>query len=194
MNQREPTSSPQGVGQAIPCLALLLLPLLSGVCAAAHPHLILQAGLTQQKPYLVVLGAPPLRFQDPAPAADLAVRPPIPGALRASSTELPSNSVEPISRPDAEIASTSRPSVSPANSPTKLPLEPESVASAPTRTPPPILPDEMRPQARAEDFLPFFQIPAGQSGELNVIVPVPRAPTTPSSLQSSSATYTQSPR
>ena len=193
MNQREPTSSPQGVGQALPCLTLLLLPLLSGVCVAAQPRLIFQAGLTLQKPYLVVLGAPPLRFQDPAPAADLAVRPPIPGALRASSTDLPSNTAEPLNRPDFELASTTRPSADPTTI-TKLPLEPESVASAPTHTPPPILPDEMRPQARAEDFLPFFQIPAGQSGELNVIVPVPRAPATPSSLQSSSATYTQSPR
>ena len=30
-----------------------------------------------------------------------------------------------------------------------------------------------------EDFLPFFQIPAGKPGEATVIVPVPRAPAAP---------------
>ena len=194
MNQREPTSAPKGVGQALPRLTLLLLPLLSGVCASAQPHFILQSALKQQTPYIVALGAPALRFQEPAPAAELAIRPPIPNAPRPAATESSSSNLDPIPRQNQEMASTSPslPSSSPSAS-THETIE-EPAVSAPTRTPLPILADEMRPQARAEDFLPFFQIPAGGANDVNVIVPVPRAPATPSSLPLSSATYTQTPR
>lgn len=66
-------------------------------------------------------------------------------------------------------------------------------ASVPAREPTPILEDQLRPRVRAEDFLPYFQIPAEHPGEASVIVPIPRG-TTPSPLPTSSATYTQSPR
>jgi hypothetical protein len=150
----------------------------------------------QQKPYLVALGAPPLRFQEPASTADLAVRPPKPIAVRPPIADALAENSSTIPAPLIEEQSSL--SITPtlthprdANDT----FESEAITeSAPTRTPRPILPDEMRPQARPEDFLPFFQIPAAQPGDVNVIVPVPRAPAAPSSLPRSSATYTQTPR
>jgi hypothetical protein len=194
MNHREPTSVPKGPGPTFPCLALLLLPLLSGVSAFARPLLPPQAGLTQQKPYLVALGAPPLRFQVPVPATELATRPK-PSASRSSTADASANDIETTLAPRAEEPS------SPSDAD---PIAHEDAASEssqseistlpPARTPRPILPDEMRPQARPEDFLPFFQIPAAQSGDVSVFVPVPHAPATPPPLPLSSATYTQTPR
>jgi hypothetical protein len=195
MNHREPTSEPKGPGRTFPCLALLLLPLLSGVSASARPLLPVQAGLTHPKPYLVALGSPSLRFQDPAPAAGLATRPPKPGAPRPSAPDVSAENLASSLAPLSEL-----PSPSSTDSPISNSLDgndpsaTESSSSTPTRTPRPILPDEMRPQARPEDFLPFFQIPAAQSGDVSVFVPVPRAPAAPASLPLSSATYTQTPR
>jgi hypothetical protein len=54
----------------------------------------------------------------------------------------------------------------------------------------PILPDDARPQARPEDFLPYFQIPVNQS-DVNLIVPAARTPSVPNNLPYSSATYRQ---
>jgi hypothetical protein len=194
MNQREPTSEPKGPGWTFPCLALLLLPLLSGVPAPAGAHTPLQAGLTQRKPYLVALGAPPLRFQEPAPAAELAIRPPKPAVVRPAITDASADISEAIPAPFNKESSSlsSIPSIT--HSENADSFQPEIIESTPTRLPRPILPDEMRPQARPEDFLPFFQIPAAQPGDVDVIVPVPRAPAAPSSLPRSSATYTQTPR
>lgn len=195
MNHREPTSVPQGPGRTFPCLALLLLPLLSGDPASArplHPH---QAGLTQQKNYLVALGAPPLRFQEPAPAAALAIRPPIPGAPRSSEPDLADeNSESPLAPLSQESFALSTPSPLPLDNAIDEPADPEIPEIAPARSPRPILPDEMRPQARPEDFLPFFQIPAAHPDDVTVFVPAPRTPAAPSSLPTSSATYRQTPR
>lgn len=195
MNHREPTSVPKGPGWTLSCLALLL-PLLSGAPAFARPLLPTQAGLTRPKPYLVAHGAPPLRFHEPAPAAGLVIRPPIPGASRPATVDTTvDENLESISAP-LSGESISFPNPSPLENESEIhdPIEPEGLTSAPHRTPRPILPDEMRPQARPEDFLPFFQIPAAQPGDVNVFVPAPRAPAAPSSLPLSSATYTQTPR
>jgi hypothetical protein len=199
MNQREPTSEPQGPGWAFPCLALLLLPLLSGARAPALTQLPPQAGLTQQNPYLVALGAPPLRFQDPVPATDLAIRPPKPGAPKLIISDHTSTATEAAG--DVSFADVSHTPRTPPTPETRhettdtLSSETADNPSKPARTPLPILPDEVRPQARPEDFLPFFQIPAPQSGDVNVIVPVPRSPgSTATALPASSATYTQTPR
>jgi hypothetical protein len=194
MNHREPTSEPSGPGWTFPCLALLLLPLLSGVSASAGPLGTVSSGLTHQKPYLVALGSPTLRFQEPAPPADLAIRPPKPGSPRLTVADTAAED------PATTIATTTeQPSSLPVDSAAldSLSVSDPAVAegsSTPAKTPRPILPDEMRPQARAEDFLPFFQIPAAESGDVSVFVPVPRAPAAPASLPLSSATYTQTPR
>lgn len=195
MNHREPTSVPKGPGRTLLCLALLL-PLMSGAPAFAGPLLPPQGRLTQHKPYLVARGAPPLRFHEPAPTAELVVRPPIPGASRPADTDTPADENLEGAAASLSTESTSFPSPSALEneSETHDPIQSEGLSSAPTRTPRPILPDEMRPQARPEDFLPFFQIPAAHPGDVNVFVPAPRAPAAPSSLPLSSATYTQTPR
>jgi hypothetical protein len=197
MNHREPTSAPQGGGWTFLCLALLLLSFLSGARASARTQLPPQPVFIEQvseKPYLVALGAPPLRFQDPAPVADLSVRPPKPGI---SQTTPPESSLK--SDALGDVSSAPVPPETHAEPTTKTPAavatnENESTPPTPTRTPLPILPDEARPQARPEDFIPFFQIPASQSGDVNVIVPATRTPATPGSMPTSSATYTQSAR
>jgi hypothetical protein len=196
MNHREPTSEPQGPGWAFPCLALLLLPLLSGARAPALTQLPPQAGLTQQNSYLVALGAPPLRFHDPVLQTDLAVRPPKPGAPKPIISDHPSTATEAAG--DVSFADASRTPPAPETrheTTDTLSSDTADNPSKPVRTPLPILPDEVRPQARPEDFLPFFQIPAPQSGDVNVIVPVPRSPgSTATALPASSATYTQTLR
>ena len=196
MNQREPTSVPQGPGWAFPCLALLLLPSLSGARAPALTQLPPQAGLTQQNAYLVALGAPPLRFQDPVPETDLAVRPPKPGVSKPIVSNHPSTATEAAG--DVSFADASRSSAAPETrheTTDTISTDTAENPSKPVRTPLPILPDEVRPQARPEDFLPFFQIPATQSGDVNVIVPVPHSPgSVTTALPASSATYTQTPR
>lgn len=198
MNQREPTSAPVGAGQALPCLALLLLFLLVVARAWSRPIFPQASALAQHKPYLVALGSPPLRFQEPAPPPDLTTRlaagaPPQPSADSASSESAP---------PANPAASGSQPnSTTPSAPPTASSLAIDSAsttlttdeAPVPARTPLPILPDELRPQARPEDFLPFFQIPVSRPGDVNVVVPVPRAPAAPAALPPSSATYTQTP-
>jgi hypothetical protein len=199
MNQREPTAAPLGAGQALPCLALLLLLLLAAARAWSRPTQPSRPAFVQEVPYLVALGAPPLRFLEPAPPPDLVSRP------AAGAPPVPSLA-EPTDAPAAESTSTPAATGTPtlaSSLPAPLPLPPtttiddapaseaEASAPAPARAPQPILPDEIRPQARPEDFLPFFQIPIPQTGNADVIVPVPRAP---APLPPSSATYTQTPR
>jgi hypothetical protein len=195
MNHREPTSEPQGPGRTFPCLALLLLPFLLEASALAAPLPPVQAGLTRQKPYLVALGSPQLRFQEPVAAADPAVRPAKPGAPLATLTDLTDentpDSIPPLDEMPSHASTES--SVS-SDLDSNGPSATDTAPSTSARNPRPILPDEMRPEARPEDFLPFFQIPAAQSGDITVFGPVPRAPATPAPLSNSSATYTQSPR
>ena len=195
MNHREPTSEPRGPGRAFPCLTLLLLPLLSGASAFAQPHPSSQPVLIPQKPYLVAVGSPSLRFQEPAQLTDPAVRPPKPLAAQIASSEGSADHLAADITPFNETSSSSLTVASSAadESPAANQSEPEADSPKPTRTPRPILPDEMRPQARAEDFLPFFQVPAGRSDDVSVFMPVPHAPAAPPSLPTSSATYTQTP-
>lgn len=192
MNQREPTAAPIGAGQALPCLALLLLSLLVAVRAWSRPLLSGPAAIVQTKPYLVALGAPPLRFQEIAPPPDLVTRPP------AAAPPVPATADSETSPPNT--TSSQAPAALPVSTPvenTDLPSTAEAATEetpAPVRTPPEIIRDELRPQARPEDFLPFFQIPVSQPSDVNVVVPVPRTPATSTPLPLSSATYTQTPR
>jgi len=192
MNYREPTTTSKGVGRAFPCLALLLLPSLSGAHASAWPQPLPPAGLTQPSSYLVALGAPPLRFQETAPTAALATRPPIPVPSRIERVDTSSEATDVSLRPELEPHA--QPALDAQASTNKSINESEPSNRPVGKTPLPILPDETRSQARPEDFLPFFQIPVAQPGDVSVIVPVPRAPTNASTLPVSSATYTQTQR
>lgn len=198
MNQREPTAAPIGAGQALPCLALLLLPLLTAAQGWARPALSPRTAFSA-KPYLVALGSPPLRFEEPAPPPDLVTRPPAsappqpaldqPSAV-SDAPALATDTSSPVTVPASLAAAASQP-VDPIAEPLDEPDTTLPDDSEPARTPAPILRDDIRPQTRPEDFLPFFRIPA-PGGDATVIVPTPRTPSgTP--LPPSSATYTQTP-
>lgn len=192
MNQREPTAVPYGAGRALPCLALLLLPILTETCASARAQGSWGNAGLGSKPYLAVIGAPALRFAEATPPPDIAGRPagaapPHPSSMQEPSASAPPASSPVPSAPPAPIEPT--PPAPAANAP-KPSTESANAAAPIIRTPPPILPDEVHPQARPEDFLPFFQIPSVRPGDTNV-VPVPP---TPGTLPPSSATYTQTPQ
>lgn len=153
--------------------------------------------------YLVAIGSPPLRFEEPAPPPDLVTRPPAAAPPQPTAGANASDSA-PLAPDTAALAATSPDAPAAAAIAGTSPIdnvlvEPDDPAldtiddvPEPVRTPPPILRDDLRPQTRPEDFLPYFQIPAPGT-DATVIVPAPRTPTgTP--LPPSSATYTQSPR
>ena len=145
-------------------------------------------------PYMPKIGTLPLRFQAPAPAPDLSVRP---AAASATTTELaPAEST--VAAANAAAAQS-----------TAAPDEPASALTAPqgsatekassgtNKSPPPILPDHAKPAVRPEDFLPYFQIPgsAAHPSDVTLFVPAtPSQPAAPGTLPPSSATYTQTPR
>lgn len=201
MNQREPTSAPVGVGQALPCLALLLLPLLTAAQGWARPAV--SAKPSSARSYLVAIGSPPLRFEEPAPPPDLVTRPPAAAPPQPTAGGNASDST-PLALDTAALAATSPEVPATGSIVGTSPIDNIDVdsddsaldtiddAPEPVRTPPPILRDDLRPQTRPEDFLPFFQIPAPGT-DATVIVPAPRTPTG-RPLPPSSATYTQSPR
>jgi hypothetical protein len=189
MNHREPTSVPRGTGQALPCLALLLLPILALSRAWSRPNLSTPISTVGPTGYLAAIGAPSLRFREAMPPPDLVMRP-------AGSAPPKIISEESAGHPDVLVYTSPTPSLapgstSPANAATPAASDPESAAHQ--MTPPPILRDELQHQARPEDVLPFFQIPTAQSGDVNLIVPGMRS-NAPAPLPQSSATYTQSPR
>lgn len=201
MNHREPTTVPPGTGQPWLWMALLTLSMLVVARAWSRPMLPPPIIPNGSKPYLGAIGAPPVRFQIPAPPPDLVTRPaasapPLPAAI-----DHPADGSTPEKPAEATAATASNPpgatvaaeatTTPPSATPVESPAATESETVSPKRTPPPIIRDELRPQTRAEDFLPFFQIPTVQPGDVSV-VPVPRTP--PATLPPSSATYTQTPR
>lgn len=141
-----------------------------------------------------------LRFADAAPPPDLVGRPPAaapPHPVMAEESE--PDAAKPVRKKDIVVPSPAaqasvaiEPSTNSAPDGAKKPAPGTSEAPAPeVHTPPPILQDDLHPQTRPEDFLPFFQIPTAQPGDPNAVVPVPRAP---APLPQSSATYTQTPK
>lgn len=130
------------------------------------------------RPYLKVAGARPLRFaSDAKPVPKVAVKP------------------TPAPEPPVQSVVAAPESTSPAAVESKEPIP--AVTPPPVSTQPSggkstlsILPDDTRSSSRAEDFLPFFQFPAGDG--VNVVVPASAAkPSTPGQLPVSSATYQQ---
>jgi hypothetical protein len=214
MNQRETNPAPViGAGQALPCLALLLLPLLAVTNARARLHFPGKASTGQSGgPYLPRLGSPELRFQELTPRPILiarlaAVVPPI--ATEPSREPTADSSVSPsptlsTSPSDSDPAATTTAALTPpdaaddqaspiasANDQPAAEL-PASRPAEPARESLPILHDDLRPSTRPEDFLPYFQLPV--AGGVNVIAPVPAVSPAPGTLPPSSATYTQTPR
>ncbi|HEY1763983.1 MAG TPA: hypothetical protein VGF85_03605 [Opitutaceae bacterium] len=123
-----------------------------------------QAPISQ--PYLCKVGAPSLRFREPPPI-------PIPDEPK-SATEKQADAAHPLSKPSPSPQNALIPAAKPAVS---VVTEAHS-APPPDTGQPSIIPDEMRPRVRSEEFLPFFQLPTS-------------APQPPNSIPPSSATYQQ---
>ena len=193
MNHREPPHLPVETRRALHYIALLLLPGL----APTHTHATGRTRATGQlialaadsTPYLLAVGAPPLRFREAAPPSQFTQRPPA-GASPLPGVE--ASVIPPLKRPDALVAQPPAATAAAADS-TKLD---STSATNPQPSTPAIIPDDTTPTVRPEDFLPFFQVPgsANAPAGVSVIAPVPQAPRTPAAIPVSSATYTQSPR
>lgn len=204
--------------QASHCLALLLLPALAPGFSRAVPRPRATPGPEAQvqpprptralsEPYLRVVGAPPLRFAVESPPPDLVTRPPASGTPPEATdpaemeSALPPLSLPVSSVPLATESADVQPSTVAVENPAARAASGENRSATPSATAPvergpaPILPDDLRPAVRPEDFLPFFQLPGTSGGPANatVIVPVvPQAPA-PATLPPSSATYRQTP-
>jgi hypothetical protein len=127
-----------------------------------------QAAVSQ--PYLCVVGAPSLRFREPPPI-------PIPDEPKTAASKPTAGA--PGSAKASPVPLATNQTVQPAASVTT------EVHSAPVPTPdtgiPSVIPDEVRPRVRSEEFLPFFQ-PPGPAGT---------GSQPPESIPPSSATYEQ---
>src|SRR5262245_32016758 len=83
MNHREPPPLSVGARRALRCLSLLLLPALAPKAAhsvprsrpSRDPAVALPGARPPAPPYLLTLGAPPLRFQRAPPPPDLVTHP-----------------------------------------------------------------------------------------------------------------------
>lgn len=201
MNHREPPHLSAGARRALRSLSLLLLPALTSEIAPALARQQTVAGQEQDAPrsaslpYLTVVGAPALRFQRSTPPPDLVTRPaaaapPVPPLTPTEATVALANAAAAQSAARTARAHDEVPV-------TEIKVETPPPAAPAKPTPKAILPDDARPAVRPEDFLPYFQVPgsARQTGEVNVVVPVP-APANNGSIPvaPSTATYTQSPK
>jgi hypothetical protein len=138
--------------------------------------------------YVPSVGSPPLRFL----AEPIVAPAPAPSITKETIATPKSNDFIPPANDHPGAADSM--AVDPTGN--KGPEAQETPVATKGRTPAPILPDNTRPTVHPEDFLPFFQFPLnrGQTGEVNVIMPLPPAPPTPSGQPASSATYIQTPR
>ncbi len=178
MNSRAQPPLAAGTRRASVRLLLWLAPTVAISAPSMAPELPVAA---MSRPYLAIVGAPALRFAEKISsppelsATPPAGAPPQPGIKPDQST--PSNGPG-ATKADPTIASATK------NSPETILAIGETQQSS-GNPPVPILPDDVRPKVRPEDFLPFFQFP-GAYHEINN-VPVPPAP----GQIPSSATYRQ---
>jgi hypothetical protein len=186
MNQREPVQASKGAGRAFRCLSLLLGSTLLDGNALAGLRIRIQVTPPDpvpecSQPYLPSLGPPGLRFSDPLPetvaVVSSAAAPPLP-----SSPPPADSPVAVVSAPVAVASSPSKPARPSAPAAEGGPDDPPAPSSASIS----ILPDTVRPQVQAEDFLPFFVIPDAVKQSST-----PPVPSEPGKLPPSTATYNQ---
>jgi hypothetical protein len=135
------------------------------------------------RPYLTAIGPPALRFQEPVPAnppeaTPASGAPPTPGLAQ----EHPDARTAGFPPPKAAAAPDRRAEGSQPAPTSETHSSGQPVGQDPSQ--PTILPDEMRPWVRPEEFLPFFQLP-GSNG------PGAPAPERVPPLPPSTATYKQ---
>ena len=200
MNQREPRHASTAARRAIHCLSLLLLPallpesMLSGGRARAAVGARSERQDTESAPYLPYLGSPPLRYREAAPPHDLAASPPAAAPPLPHLTAVESAVGQANSNAAHGVASNA-----PADAAVDTPKT--ETSTTPKSTPVSILPDTIRPQVQAEDFLPYFLIPDTPRNDASAArppvppsSPVPPDSARPDTLPPSTATYTQTPR
>lgn len=181
--------TPPGAIRALRCCALLVAVLSTreALATLCLPKFRATPGKVMAREYLLAVGAPELRFQKPiVPSVRPAAR------LAAASSQADETHPSPAAVVPGETRSAApEHSVNVHVAPDETP--PQKTRSGPSQR---ILPDNTRPNARPEDFLPFFRFPAptGQSGKVDVIVPVPADAPSGAPLPPSSATYFQSPK
>lgn len=192
MNHRETPHHPARRREALGCLALMLLAPM-GAKALPRPGSPKTHSPHGANPtvYLPVVGAPQLRFQ-PKPIvaeapAKVAASPAVASPATPSS---PANDFIIPKLPDAKDHGTE------AAAQNVVEKTPATTPPPATKPPPAIITDELRPAARAEDFLPYFQMPgsARTSRDVNLLMPAPGSAPTPAAIPPSSATYTQTPK
>jgi len=132
-------------------------------------------------PYLLTVGSPGLRFAEPPAIPPPRLRadasaPPLPHLPSPDQADLALGGVAP---PDATGAKPTAPKPAPISTKEDEPPPPSAASIK-------ILPDTIRPQVQAEDFLPYFVVP--DAVKSNSTVPVPPAP---GKLPPSSATYNE---
>lgn len=197
MNHREPPHLPAGARRALHCLALLLVPAMAPVGAQALTRSRPASAGSEPRPapYLPVLGAMSLRFQEAAPPPDLATRPP----AAAPPTPAQTRTETSVAIANAAAAHSAAPFATPeaTEAPVAAAPPPGNEPSAPSaKTPPAILPDDARPPTRPEEVLPYFQIPgaAQRLEDVTLLAPALRVAPAPAPIPNSSATYTQTPK
>ena len=148
----------------------VLMPALASKVNTQNPSLPPPPEHGSSRPYLQVIGPPPLRFEDVLPPPDLSVRPPAGAPPRPNPPA--TVDVVPARTAAAPAATKSVPTVtagpaSPASAPltpAPAPVSAPASASAGNGTsgngsPAPILPDDVPASVRPDDFLPYFQYP-----------------------------------
>jgi hypothetical protein len=170
------------VRKAFRCLTLLLMstPLPKGMLAGISVRIQLGqhgGGPGGSAPYLVSEGAPPLCFREAEPPPQMAAKPP------GGAPPEPHASPDTASASKAATASLKTPADKAAHDETLT--EPDG-SQPPTNAPNSILPDTVRPQLQAEDFLPFFVIPDSAKS-----APAAPVPSEPGKLPPSTASYTE---
>ena len=204
MTYRDSSHPPVRVRLALRCLALLVVPALAphgghALTRSRPPGSGPELRHADPIPYLTILGGPPLRFQEATPPPDLTVRPaasapPIPASSEIEAAIGVANmaAIQPVPPPAASTDDPTTPAAAAAGAPATFPPPAGS-----GKTPPAILPDNVRQSVRPEDFLPYFQIPgaARQNPNVSVIMPATgalEAPAAAVTIPPSSASYNQS--
>jgi hypothetical protein len=189
MPRRFPTSPLRGGTTAVLCRLILALLHLTVVATAYAAQQTLGIPQAVSRPYLANLGAPMLRFQDPAPVAvakPIASGPPVAASAPEVAEVSLANDHAAASTPPMPI-----PEVTPAPKAETLPPAMAGETAKPGPKVLPILPDDTRRKVQSQDFLPLFRLPGsgGPGEETTVIVPGVPTPPAPGTLPPSSATY-----
>jgi hypothetical protein len=125
------------------------------------------------QPYLCVIGSPALRYREAVRVAEASeVKPAVTPAESAKLAAKPAEPQHPPTPPDLT-----------SKTPAAVVTEVHS-SSPPDESQPSIIPDDIRPRVRMEEFLPFFQLPGPSA-------PTPPVPASPDTVPPSSATYRQ---